>query len=66
MDIALYYYLTRNILNGKVDNDNGDQISEGSNQILEILNAKGDTGELNNIVERSNNDFDKSKSDTKS
>ncbi|MBO1511316.1 hypothetical protein [Metabacillus bambusae] len=45
---------------------NGDQISEGLNQILEILNAKGDTGELNNIVERSNNDFNKSKSDTKS
>jgi hypothetical protein len=46
--------------------DNGDQTSEGLNQILEILNAKGDTGELHNIVERSNNDFDKSKNDTKS
>ncbi|QNF30070.1 MULTISPECIES: hypothetical protein [Metabacillus] len=46
--------------------DNGDQISEGLNQILEIINAKGDTGEINNIVERSHNDFDKSKNDTKS
>ncbi|WP_338786194.1 hypothetical protein [Metabacillus sp. FJAT-53654] len=46
--------------------DNGDQISEGLNQILEIINAKGDAGEINNIVERSNNDFDRSKNDTKS
>ncbi|MGM7724652.1 hypothetical protein [Metabacillus sp. Hm71] len=43
--------------------DNGDQINEGLNQILEIINAKGDTGELNKIVERSSNDLDQDKDD---
>ena len=38
--------------------DNDDQINEGLNQLIEIINAKGDTGELNKIVERSNNDLD--------
>lgn len=28
-----------------------DQTSEGLNQIFEIINAKGDTGELKQIVE---------------
>jgi hypothetical protein len=28
-----------------------DQTSEGLNQIFEIINAKGDTGELNEIVQ---------------
>jgi hypothetical protein len=28
-----------------------DQVSEGLNQIFEIINAKGDTGELKEIVE---------------
>lgn len=29
-----------------------DQVSEGLNQIFEIINAKGDTGELKRIVEK--------------
>jgi hypothetical protein len=29
-----------------------DETSEGLNQIFEIINAKGDTGELKEIVER--------------
>jgi hypothetical protein len=32
-------------------NKENDQTSEGLNQIFEIINAKGDTGELNEIVE---------------
>lgn len=30
-----------------------EQTSEGLNQIFEIINAKGDSGELKEIVERS-------------
>ncbi|WP_257000217.1 hypothetical protein [Neobacillus jeddahensis] len=33
--------------------DKQDETSEGLNQIFEIINAKGDTGELKEIVERS-------------
>jgi hypothetical protein len=33
--------------------DNKDKTSEGLNQIFEIINAKGDTGELKEIVENS-------------
>ncbi|MGG3465969.1 hypothetical protein ABES02_00060 [Neobacillus pocheonensis] len=29
-----------------------DKISEGLNQIFEIINAKGDTGELKEIIEQ--------------
>jgi hypothetical protein len=29
-----------------------DQTSEGLNQLFEIINAKGDTGELEQIVEK--------------
>jgi hypothetical protein len=29
-----------------------DQTSEGLNQIFEIINAKGDTGELKQIIEK--------------
>ncbi|WP_342433051.1 hypothetical protein [Neobacillus sp. FSL H8-0543] len=29
-----------------------DQTSEGLNQIFEIINAKGDTGELENIIKK--------------
>jgi hypothetical protein len=32
--------------------DKGDKISEGLNQIFEIINAKGDEGELREIVEK--------------
>jgi hypothetical protein len=32
---------------------NNDKTSEGLNQIFEIINAKGDTGELEEIVESS-------------
>ncbi|SFA87330.1 MULTISPECIES: hypothetical protein [unclassified Bacillus (in: firmicutes)] len=42
-----------------------DQTSEGLNQIFEIINAKGDTGELEEIVERTNADFDKDKEDVR-
>jgi hypothetical protein len=34
-----------------------DQISEGLNQIFEIINAKGDTGEIKQIIE--NNEAEK-------
>lgn len=37
-----------------------DQVSEGLNQIFEIINAKGDTGELKEIVEN-NQTVDKDK-----
>lgn len=33
-----------------------DKISEGLNQIFEIINAKGDTGELKEIVEKNDSD----------
>ncbi|MGG3887500.1 hypothetical protein [Metabacillus fastidiosus] len=46
--------------------DNDEQISEGLNQIFEIINAKGDTGELNKIVGRSNTDASPDKDDLKS
>ena len=46
--------------------DNDEQTSEGLNQLFEIINAKGDTGELNQIVERSNMDSDKEKGPEKS
>ncbi|MGG0383206.1 hypothetical protein HPB58_10995 [Priestia filamentosa] len=45
--------------------DNDDQMNEGLNQIIEIINAKGDTGELNQIVKKSNNDPNQGKGDTK-
>jgi hypothetical protein len=32
--------------------NSGDKTSEGLNQILEIINAKGDAGELKEIVEK--------------
>ena len=31
---------------------NEDKTSEGLNELLEIINAKGDTGELKEIVQR--------------
>ncbi|MEH6946230.1 hypothetical protein V7068_04025 [Bacillus sp. JJ634] len=46
--------------------DNDEQTSEGLNQLFEIINAKGDTGELNQIVERSNTDSDTEKRPAKS
>ncbi|WP_172461097.1 hypothetical protein [Priestia endophytica] len=45
--------------------DHDDQMNEGLNQIFEIINAKGDTGELNQIVKKSNNDLNQDKGDTK-
>ncbi|MFJ7724891.1 hypothetical protein ACIQXV_01890 [Neobacillus sp. NPDC097160] len=33
-------------------NDKRDETSEGLNQIMEIINAKGDEGELKEIVEK--------------
>ncbi|MEH7416539.1 hypothetical protein V7266_14725 [Neobacillus drentensis] len=33
---------------------NNDETSQGLNQIFEIINAKGDTGELAEIVEQKN------------
>lgn len=35
--------------------DNEKEISEGLNQIFEIINAKGDVGELKNIVKDTDN-----------
>jgi hypothetical protein len=67
-----------NILHSKLENTNGnflrrlvmknsdDQISEGLNQIFEIINAKGDTGELYRIVERSNTDLNHDNGDVRS
>ncbi|MBS4179566.1 hypothetical protein [Lederbergia citrea] len=40
-----------------------DQTSEGLNQILEIINAKGDKGELEKIVERPTTDHGPEKGD---
>lgn len=40
-----------------------DQTSEGLNQILEIINAKGDTGELKDIVERNDQRNDQQESE---
>ncbi|WHY85512.1 hypothetical protein QNH39_23340 [Neobacillus novalis] len=34
--------------------NSGDKTSEGLNQILEFINAKGDEGELKEIVEKTN------------
>ena len=44
-------------INDKKENymkKNNDETSEGLNQIFEIINAKGDTGELREIVEQTN------------
>ena len=35
---------------------NEDKTSEGLNEIFEIINAKGDTGELKEIVDRYDNE----------
>lgn len=40
-------------------NNEDEQISEGLNQIFEIINAKGDIGELNEIMEKANAGQDK-------
>jgi hypothetical protein len=45
--------------------DHDNQTNEGLNQIFEIINAKGDTGELDKIVKKSNNDPNQDKGDTK-
>lgn len=44
--------------------DNDEQISEGLNQLFEIINAKGDIGEINKILEGSNTDDEKIKGDS--
>lgn len=46
-----YTKKTISILEAAMKNEK-DQISEGLNQIFEIINAKGDEGELKEIVER--------------
>jgi hypothetical protein len=33
---------------------NSDNTSEGLNQIFEVINAKGDEGEIKEIIEKSN------------
>ncbi|MFP3845993.1 hypothetical protein [Priestia filamentosa] len=45
--------------------DHDNQTNEGLNQIFEIINAKGDTGELDKIVKKSNNNSTQDKGDTK-
>ncbi|AEN89693.1 hypothetical protein M3592_17935 [Priestia aryabhattai] len=37
-----------------MDKETKDETSEGLNQLFEIINAKGDEGELREIVSRSN------------
>ncbi|MBY0121226.1 hypothetical protein [Bacillus sp. S/N-304-OC-R1] len=39
--------------------ENIDQTSEGLNQLFEVINAKGDTGEINEIVKRTKTDSDR-------
>lgn len=46
--------------------ENGDERNEGLNQLLEIINAKGDTGELQKIVEGSSDILENEKSDSTS
>lgn len=46
-----YTKKTISILEAAMKNEK-DQTSEGLNQIFEIINAKGDEGELKEIVER--------------
>jgi hypothetical protein len=41
--------------------DNEKEVSDGLNQIFEIINAKGDIGELSNIVESERKESDKAK-----
>lgn len=53
---------------GKEDlamNNKDDQTSKGLNQIMEIINAKGDEGELKQIVETSKQDANQRKTDEK-
>jgi hypothetical protein len=40
-----------------------EKISQGLNQIFEIINAKGDVGELKEIVDQSSEQEKKSKND---
>jgi hypothetical protein len=40
-------------------NNKEDQTSAGLNQIFEIINAKGDIGEINKILEDSNKKIEK-------
>jgi hypothetical protein len=42
-----------------------EETSEGLNQIFEIINAKGDTGELQAIVDQNDDQSDKKSSETK-
>ncbi|WP_191090595.1 hypothetical protein [Niallia endozanthoxylica] len=46
-------------------NNKDDQTSKGLNQIMEIINAKGDEGELKQIVETSKQDANQRKTDEK-
>lgn len=40
-------------------NKNTDSTSEGLNQIFEIINAKGDIGEINDILDKNQIDHEK-------
>lgn len=40
----------------KVVKDSDQETSEGLNQIFEVINAKGDTGEIKEILDRKRND----------
>jgi hypothetical protein len=44
------------LLGGKRMKEKDQETSEGLNQIFEIINAKGDLGEIKEILERSNDD----------
>jgi hypothetical protein len=45
--------------------DHEDQTNERLNQIFEIINAKGDIRELNQIVKKSKKELNQDKDDTK-
>jgi hypothetical protein len=38
----------------EIEMNEDEETSEGLNQIFEVINAKGDTGELKEIVEKNN------------
>ncbi|MBE3570561.1 MAG: hypothetical protein IMW92_10740 [Bacillales bacterium] len=41
-----------------LNQEEADKTTQGLNQLIEMINAKGDIGELNNIVEQSETGID--------
>jgi hypothetical protein len=48
-----------------MNQEEADKTSQGLNQLIQMINAKGDIGELNNMVEQSetNTDLDEQKTE---